>query len=122
MEFNRCNAHRLAKRQERCIELLDAIDTSALGIEFKLAEAVLRNQFDKAAKLMEQIGDTNQTLNPFTYLDWPIFEGFRESKQFLQAYEKIFKIPATVTTNLNSHETVENKKPSGKSSPDRKAI
>ena len=111
MEFNRCNAHRLAKRQQRCIELLDAIDTSALGIEFKLAEAALRNQFDDAAKLMRQIGDKNETVDEFAYSDWPIFEGFRDSHQFLQAYEEIFKVPFTVTTSLDTEEIVEDKKP-----------
>ncbi len=111
MEFNRCNAHRLAKRQTRCIELLNKIDTSALGIEFKLAEVVLRNQFDEAAKLMRQIGKTNEVLNKVSYSDWPIFEGFRDSKQFLEAYEEIFNEQFMVTASLDTEEMVENKKP-----------
>ena len=106
MEFNRCNAHRLAGRSERCIELLDTIDTSALGMEFRLAEAILRNKFDAAGDLMRQIGVSNESINQFSYSDWPIFEGFRESKQFLEAYEDIFKEPFTVTTSLNSDHAV----------------
>ena len=107
MKFNRCNAYRLAKQQERCIELLDAIDTSALGIEFKLVEAVLRNQFNHAGKLMKQIGDTHKVINKLSYSDWPIFEGFRESSQFLKAYEEIFNEPFMVKASLNSDEMVE---------------
>ena len=107
MKFNRCNAHRLAKRQARCIELLDEIDTSALGIEFKLAEAVLRNQFDHAGKLMRQIGDRHEVIGKRCYSEWPIFEGFRESNQFLKAYEEIFGEPFTVRTSLNPDEIVE---------------
>ena len=107
MKFNRCNAHRLAKRQERCIELLDAIDTSAVGIEFKLVEAVLRNRFDHAGKLMRQIGDKHEVIKQHTYSDWPIFERFRESNQFLKAYEEIFNEPFTVKTSLNADEIVE---------------
>ena len=107
MKFNRCNAHRLAKRQERCIELLDDIDTSALGIEFKLVEAVLRNQFDHAGKLMRQIGDTHEAIKKENYSEWPIFEGFRESNQFLEAYEEIFREPFTVRKSLNPDDIVE---------------
>ena len=116
MEFNRCNAHRLAKRQERCIELLDAIDTSALGMEFRLAEAILRNRFDEAGKLMRQIGNTNKILNEFAYSDWPMFDGFRDSEQFLQAYKEAFGMPFAFTTSLDSDQAVENKKPKEKSS------
>ena len=114
MEINRCNAHRLAGRPERCVELLDAIDTTALGIEFKLAEAILRNEFDVAGDLMRQIGVSNESVNQFSYSDWPIFEGFRDSKQFLKAYKDIFKEPFTVTTSLDSDGAVDNKKPKNK--------
>ncbi len=104
MKFNRCNAHRLAGRPDRCRELLDEIDTSALGIDFKLAEAVLRNQFDQAGKLMRQIGDTHDVTGKHAYSEWPIFEGFRESNQFLEAYGEIFDEPFTVETSLNPDE------------------
>ena len=104
MKFNRCNAHRLAGRPDRCRELLDEIDTSALGIDFKLAEAVLRNQFDQAGKLMRQIGDTHDVIGKHAYSEWPIFEGFRESNQFLEAYGEIFDEPFTVETSLNPDE------------------
>ena len=109
MEFNRCNAHRLAGRQERCVELLNMIDTSALGVEFKLAEAILRNEFDVAGDLMRQIGASNKTVDQFSYSDWPIFERFRESKQFLEAYEDIFKEPFTVTASVGSDGAVDKK-------------
>ena len=107
MKFNRCNAHRLAKRQDRCRELLDEIDTSALGIEFKLPEAVLRNRFDQAGILMRQIGDTHDVIGKHSYSEWPIFEGFRESNQFLEAYGEIFNEPFTVETSLNPYEMAE---------------
>ena len=102
MKFNRCNAHRLAGQHARCIELLNAIDTTALGIEFRLVEAVLRNDFDLAGKLMRKIGARHEVVRQRSYSEWPIFEGFRESKQFFGAYEKIYKEPFTVTPSFNS--------------------
>ena len=101
MKFNRCNAHRLAGRQARCIELLDVIDTTALGIEFRLVEAILRNDFELAGKLMKKIGSKHEVIRQASYSEWPIFEGFRESKHFLEAYEKIYKAPFTVTPSFN---------------------
>ena len=106
MQFNRCNAHRLTGQQKRCIELLDEIDTTALGIEFKLAEAVLRSKFEDASKIMRQIGDSHKIINQMSYSDWPLFEGFRESTQFLKAYEEIFNKPFTVETSLNTNEII----------------
>ena len=105
LKFNRCNAYRLANQQERCIKFLDLIDTSALGIEFKLFEAVLRNQFDIASEIMRIIGSTNDVINQFSYSDWPIFEGFRENDEFLETYEEIFNEPFIVTQSNNLDDT-----------------
>ena len=108
LKFNRCNAYRLANQQDRCIKFLDLIDTSALGIEFKLVEAVLRNQFDTASEIMRIIGKTNDAINQFSYSDWPIFEGFRESNEFLETYEEIFNEPFIVTQSNNLDDTFRN--------------
>ena len=107
MEINRCNAHRLEGNSKKCIQLLDKIDTSALGPEFKLAEAILRNDYEQAAILMKQIGERHPDINQFAYSDWPIFWRFRDDRHFLQAYEEIFGEKFAITTEMESVEAKE---------------
>lgn len=102
MQINRCNAHRLRGESARCEELLDEIDTSALGMEFRLAEAILRQQYAQAAALMKAIGSEHGIITRFAYADWPIFEEFRDSKYFLKAYEDIFGEQFTITAEDGS--------------------
>ena len=99
MEINRCNACRLMGNKARCLELLNKIDTSALGLEYKLAEAILRDEFDQAAILMRSVGAEHHVVNKFAYSDWPIFEQFRDSEQFLNAYEEVFGEPFTIAAD-----------------------
>ena len=108
MKFNLCNAHRLNGQNGRCIELLDEIDTTALGLEFKLAEAVLRNKFVLAGKLMRQIGNSHDAVDQLSYSNWPLFEEFRESEQFLKAYEEIFNKPFTVEKSIDTDDIIRN--------------
>ena len=107
MQLNRCNAYRLNGNKERCNELLNGIDTSALGIEFKLAEAVLRDKYGQASKLMKEIGPNHEVITRFAYSDWPIFEEFRDSNDFLESYEDIFGEPFTIVTEEGSVKAVE---------------
>ena len=104
MEINRCNAYRLAGKESQWTELLEKIDTSALGLEFRLAEAVLRREYELAGNIMIQIGDNHDVINRFTYSDWPLFEEFREDNFFLKAYQEVFGEAFTVTANVESSE------------------
>ena len=104
MKINRCNAYRLGGEQTKCLEFLDKIDTSALGLEFRLAEAILRIDYQRAAAIMRQLGDDHETITRFAYSDWPIFEQFRDSEDFLEAYEEIFGETFTVTTDIEDNE------------------
>lgn len=70
---------------------LKAEDWSGSGLEFKLANAVLNDEFDQAALIMKRIGSTSELATQLAYHSWPLFQSFRESEQFLRAYEEIFK-------------------------------
>lgn len=106
MEINRCNAHRLAGNAGRCRELLSGMDTSALGLEFRLAEAILRDDYAGAAALMRAIGARHDVVTAFAYSEWPLFEGFRDSEHFLNVYEAVFGSPFTISTGDGSAEAI----------------
>jgi hypothetical protein len=58
--------------------------------DFKIAKAVLLDDYEEAARLMEIIGKEGELITENSYLTWPLFRNFRSSDEFLKAYEKIY--------------------------------
>ena len=65
-------------------------DWSATTYDFKLAHAVLTDDFSRAKDLMIRIGTDGELISELAYHDWPLFKDFRNSKEFLDAYEKVY--------------------------------
>lgn len=82
-------AHYYLDEKSEVIQLIDSQDWSACGDKFKLAVAVLRDDYRDAEKLMQQIGKKGE-VNKEDYSTWPLFKTFRESKEFLRTYRKLF--------------------------------
>lgn len=83
-------ALKFGRRRKAAEKVLSGIDWSATSADFKLAEAVLLEKYDGAAKMMEKIGKEGELIHEHAYHDWPLFRKFRESKFFSRAYEKIY--------------------------------
>jgi len=77
----------------RAREILNAVDWTASSSDFRLAYAVLMENYDEAARLMQQIGRKGEFVNKFSYYVWPLFNEFRETEQFSTAYEKVYEHP-----------------------------
>lgn len=75
---------------QRGATLLNEVDWSAKRLEFKLAVAVLRDDFSSAADLMLQIGKKTDLLEESSYHDWPLFREFRGTPEFLRAFEDVY--------------------------------
>ena len=58
--------------------------------EYKLANAVLVYDFAEAGHLVRKIGASN-VVSKSNYRDWPLFHGFRDSPEFLGAFEFVFE-------------------------------
>lgn len=82
-------AHYYLGEKSETIQLLDAHDWSACEDKFKLAVAVLRDDYQDAEKLMKKIGKKGE-VNKEAYSSWPLFKTFRESKEFFRTYRKLF--------------------------------
>ncbi len=70
--------------------ILDAEDFS-IGNEFKLAVAVLKEDFAEARKLMNKIGDDDEVFDKEAYQEFPLFKTFRETEEFKNAFKEVFK-------------------------------
>ncbi|HYD77792.1 hypothetical protein [Ramlibacter sp.] len=89
---NAAIALKFSDRNEEALRLLDSMDWSASYRDFKLAIAVMNDDFDGAADIMRQIGKNGELVNELNYHEWPLFHKFRESEQFQGAYKDIYDI------------------------------
>jgi hypothetical protein len=71
-------------------KVLDKKDWSATTYDFRLAYAVICEDYTEAGKLMCRIGKEGELVTEMAYLDWPLFREFRERSEFFENYEKVF--------------------------------
>lgn len=89
LTINLAIALKFSENDKACEQLLSSRDWSAFDSRFKLAVAVLRNDFDRAAQIMESIGP-NGEISEREYDEWPLFKEFRKTDTFVEAYQKVF--------------------------------
>lgn len=100
--INRALALYLAGKKEESAQVLGTQDWSATKDVFKLAERVLREDFETALSLMRRIGNSGFP-HRADYLHWPLFATFRKTEQFPAVFKEIFGDP--------THEQYELKEP-----------
>lgn len=88
---NKALGYYLSDKKEECYKILDSEDWSATSDTFKLAIAVLRENYIEATKLMAKLGPDHERVTKKAYMVWPLFKKFRESKEFNETYKVIFK-------------------------------
>ena len=74
------------------VQVVEGEDWSACANEFKLAEAVLLNDIDRAIAIMRQIGPSSIP-SMGDYCEWPLFKEFRKDSKFSSAFSELFNIP-----------------------------
>jgi hypothetical protein len=90
--INRAQAYKWAGDQDKALRILKREDWSATSDEFKLAEAVLLDDFEQANIILRKIG-TSDPMGKANLKGWPLFRKYRETEGFLSVYEEIFQEP-----------------------------
>ena len=85
---NHALSYYLADEKEKSDKIVRERCWSALDVKYRLAEAVLLEDFEEAKELMHIIGK-NQ-LFQINYQDWPLFRKFRKTTEFMNTYEEIY--------------------------------
>lgn len=88
--FNLALSYYLKDNKEKVKEIIAGVDISASLPEFKLANFVLLEDFENAATVMKKIGKSGDLIFEECYGLWPLFKKFRETTQFMEAYESIY--------------------------------
>ncbi|MFM0093117.1 hypothetical protein PQR46_40335 [Paraburkholderia sediminicola] len=83
-------AYKKCDRKSDVARILNSRDWTAAIREFKLANAILNDEHEKAAAMMMMIGQSGEIMDQDSYHQWPLFIDFREQKEFLDAYRTIY--------------------------------
>lgn len=86
---NRAQAYKWNGDSERCKQVMCAIDWDAKGDQFRLADAVLAENWSTAAKVMRRIGKDGP-VSKGDYRHWPLFREWRQQEAFLLTYQDVF--------------------------------
>ena len=100
---NLAQAHKWSGDETTSKKIVQSEDWSASDT-FKLAEAVLLDNFQNAALVMKKIGNSGE-LKKNEYREWPLFQKFVKSKEFTDAFVEIFhepfaRVPAAAPTDI----------------------
>lgn len=82
-------------KKEEAKRILNKKDWSASSDSFKLAYAILTDDFENAYKIMEKVGDKGE-VDQSDYKQWPLFNIIRKEDKFKETYQTIFKEEYTV--------------------------
>lgn len=85
--INKSLAYYLSGDKKTCNAILDKEDWSASATMFKLAEAVLKEDYSLAVSKMEA---AKSDIDNLAYCEWPLFKNFRNSEEFKTEYQRLF--------------------------------
>jgi len=80
----------LQDKKEEARKILDKKDWSASSDDFKLAYAVLTDDYENTYEIMIKIGD-NGEVDQSDYKQWPLFNQIRKEEKFKETFKLIFK-------------------------------
>lgn len=89
---NRIQAYKWSNDSQRALELLSREDFSALREEFRLAEAVLRDDYENAITIVADIGAAG-AVKLGHYREWPLFRELRKRVEFEATILEVFGEP-----------------------------
>lgn len=89
MAINLAQAYKRSGQKDKFSGVLKRFDWSATGYEFKLAVAVLNDDFDQSAKFLKTVVNAGD-LSEKEIVEWPLFKEFRKTDEFLAAYKYLF--------------------------------
>ncbi len=90
VSINNIITYYLLNKDEEVKKQIEKLDWSDCSDKFLLAKAVLQKDWVLSSKIMIKIGNTDELPQIF-YHEWPLFELFRDTKEFKDAYKEVFK-------------------------------
>lgn len=99
---NRALAYKFSGDNEMCQKILESEDWSACGDNYQLCVAVLKDDFEKAKRLVLRIGSAG-SVGEVDYIEWPCFKDFRSSDEFISAFTEVFGCPPSTIEQVDNN-------------------
>lgn len=93
MVVNQALAYKWSGNDKRAREIIAGEDWSATSGRFRLAEAVILENYKQAYDIMQEIGKNYLEVGLYDYREWPLFKEIRKENKFLELFEEIFGEP-----------------------------
>jgi len=90
MIVNRSLAYKWSGDDKRAREMISQEDWSATRARFRLAEAVILENYDDAYEIMREIGKNRNEVAIEDYRTWPLFKAFKKTDGFQEVFKEIF--------------------------------
>jgi hypothetical protein len=87
--INLAQCYKWQDNSNKCKEVLGRVDWSATEDRFKIAEAVLKDDYERALVLMRRLRHDESFLKKY-YKDWPLFQGLRRHEGFGDVYRECY--------------------------------
>jgi hypothetical protein len=94
--INRAQAYKWSNDQATAKSIINSEDWSASNLAFRLAIAVILDDFDEADKIVREIGPRGE-VEEIAYREWPLFKEYRKSEGFLKTFQDVFGKPYKLT-------------------------
>ncbi|MBS1810868.1 MAG: hypothetical protein JST84_22075 [Acidobacteria bacterium] len=94
---NRAQAYKWDGEQEKASEIMSKEDWTAASDNFRLADAIIRDDYEQAYKIINRIGASGSMRKMF-YRDWPLFKDLRKQERFHEIFECLFNEPLNIVT------------------------
>ena len=101
--INQAQAYKWSDDMDTVRNILSNEDWSTRSDDFRLAEAVLLDEFDRANSIVRRVG-TSGGVEKSYYREWPLFREYRESESFQLVFEEVFQEPVNIFS-VKSQET-----------------
>jgi len=93
MVINRALAYKWSGNDEKTKNIIQQEDWSATRARFRMAEAVLLDNFETAYKIMREISGNENELGREEYRQWPLFKVIKKEEKFREIFEEVFDEP-----------------------------
>ncbi len=91
--LNLAQCHKWLDEENEMKAVLSEFSWKSMSALFHLAYCVLTDDIDAAAKLMSAIPASESSFNKSFYGEWPIFQRFIKSNEFIEAYQSVYGEP-----------------------------
>jgi hypothetical protein len=94
MCINRAQAYKWGGKQDEAIKIVKEFDWDASSPKFRLAVAIIKDEYEEAARLMQTVAhDDIEGISMESYRSWPLFRDARNQLSFQKAFSDKFFEP-----------------------------